>query len=154
MARIFHFKCTLKYHPQFVSIWTSQILSSGNGFLLYMARICHFKCTLKYHPQFVSVWTSQILSSGNGFDFASYQATKYSREVRPSDYPNFQFGFHRVYREYVQCCYRSKISNSVGRIDNFRALTRKLSFFPIKLDIFYIRQHYVSILYIFQLLIC
>ena len=31
MAAIFHFKCTLKCRLQFVSIWTSKILSSGNG---------------------------------------------------------------------------------------------------------------------------
>ena len=33
------------------------------------------------------------------------------------------------------------------RIDNFRALARKLSFLPTELDIFDIRQHYVSSLF-------
>ena len=47
-----------------------------------------------------------------------------------------------------------KISNEVGRTDNFRALARKLSFLPTELDIFDIRQHYVRILFIFQRLIC
>ena len=37
------------------------------------------------------------------------------------------------------CCI-SKISNEVGRIDNFRALARKLSFLPNELDIFDIRK--------------
>ena len=46
------------------------------------------------------------------------------------------------------------MSNSVGRIDNFRALARKLSFLPTELDIFDIRQHYVRIRSIFQRLIC
>ena len=47
-----------------------------------------------------------------------------------------------------------KMSNEVGRIDNFRALARKLSFLPTEKDIFDIRQHYVRILFIFQRLIC
>ena len=47
-----------------------------------------------------------------------------------------------------------KISNEVGRIDNFRALARNLSFLPTELDIFDIRQHYVRILFIFQHLTC
>ena len=47
-----------------------------------------------------------------------------------------------------------KISNEVGRIDNFRALARKLSFLPSELEIFDIRQHYVCILFIFQHLTC
>ena len=46
------------------------------------------------------------------------------------------------------------MSNEVGRIDNFRALARKLSFFPTELDVFDIRQHCVRILFIFQRLIC
>ena len=46
------------------------------------------------------------------------------------------------------------MSNEVGRTDYFRALARKLSFLPIELDIFETRQHYVSILFIFQRLIC
>ena len=50
-------------------------------------------------------------------------------------------------------CRISKISNSVGRIDNFRDLVRKLSFLPTDLDIFDIRQHYICILFIFQRLI-
>ena len=44
----------------------------------------------------------------------------------------------------------SKISNEVGRIDNFRALARKLSFLPTELDVFDIWQHYIHILFIFQ----
>ena len=53
-------------------------------------------------------------------------------------------------------CRISKISNKIGRIDNFRVLARKLSFLPKKLDIFYIRQHYLRILHvhIFQRLTC
>ena len=41
-----------------------------------------------------------------------------------------------IYREYVYsvAVYISKISNEVGRIDNFRALARKLSFLPTELD--------------------
>ena len=42
------------------------------------------------------------------------------------------------------------MSNEVGRIDNFRALARKLSFLPTELDIFDIRQHYVRIIFIFN----
>ena len=45
------------------------------------------------------------------------------------------------------------LSNLVGRIDNFRALARKLSFLPTELDIFDIWQHYAHILFIFQRLI-
>ena len=39
------------------------------------------------------------------------------------------------------------LSNEVGRIDNFRALARKFSFLPSKLDIFDIQQHYERILF-------
>ena len=48
-----------------------------------------------------------------------------------------------MYRKYVHSeHYRiSKISNEVGRIDNFRALARKLSFLPNELNIFDIWQH-------------
>ena len=46
------------------------------------------------------------------------------------------------------------MSNEVGRIDNFRALARKLSFLQTELDISDIRQHYVRILFIFQRPIC
>ena len=46
------------------------------------------------------------------------------------------------------------MSNELGRIDNFPALARKLSFFPTELDIFDIQQHFVRILFIFQRLIC
>ena len=35
MALIFHFKCTLKYRLQFVSIWPSLKLSSGNELTLF-----------------------------------------------------------------------------------------------------------------------
>ena len=43
----------------------------------------------------------------------------------------------RLNREYVfKCCRLSNISIEVGRIDNFRALARKLSFLPTELDIF------------------
>ena len=38
-------------------------------------------------------------------------------------------------------CHVSKMSNEVGRIDNFRALVRKLSFLPSELNIFDILQH-------------
>ena len=52
----------------------------------------------------------------------------------------------------IQCCCISKISNSVGRNNNFLAKARKLSVLPTELDIFHIRQHYVHvrILFIFQ----
>ena len=47
--------------------------------------------------------------------------------------------------------YKKKISNEVERIDNFRALVRKLSFPPTEVDSFYIRPHYLRIiLFIFQ----
>ena len=46
------------------------------------------------------------------------------------------------------------MSNEVERIDNFRALARKLSFLSTELDIFDIPQRYVRILFIFQRLIC
>ena len=45
------------------------------------------------------------------------------------------------------CCRISKISNSVGRNDNFFAKARKLSILPTSLDIFDIRQHYIRIRY-------
>ena len=38
------------------------------------------------------------------------------------------------------------MSNEVGRIDNFRALARKLSFLPTELDIFDIPQHYEHVI--------
>ena len=50
--------------------------------------------------------------------------------------------------------YIKKISYEVGRIDNFQALARKLSFLPTELDIFDIRRHYVCILFISQRLLC
>ena len=43
-------------------------------------------------------------------------------------------------------CRISKISNSVGRNDNFQAKARKLSILPTSLDVFDIRQHYIRIL--------
>ena len=67
------------------------------------------------------------------------------------------FGYppnHTKHKEYVYSVAVYQISNEVGRIDNFRALARKLSFLPNEFDIFGIRQHYVRILFIFQLLIC
>ena len=45
------------------------------------------------------------------------------------------------------------MSTEVGKIDNFPAWARKLSFLPTELDIFDIRQHYVRIVFIFQRLI-
>ena len=58
------------------------------------------------------------------------------------------------YKEYVySIAVYKKISNEVGRINNFRALARKLSFLPTELDIF-IRQDHIRILFIFQRLIC
>ena len=42
-----------------------------------------------------------------------------------------------------------KISNKVGRFDNFRDLARKLSFLPNELDIFDILQHFICTLFIF-----
>ena len=55
-----------------------------------------------------------------------------------------------VQRIHIKCCRISKISSEVWRIDNFRALARKLSFLATELDIFYIRQHYVRILLSFN----
>ena len=51
-----------------------------------------------------------------------------------------------AYRKYVYsvAVYHKK-SNEVGRNDNFRALARKLSFLPTKLDIFDVRQHYIRV---------
>ena len=46
----------------------------------------------------------------------------------------------------TRCCRTSKISNWIGRIDNFLAKARKLSILPTELDISDIRQHYVCIL--------
>ena len=37
----------------------------------------------------------------------------------------------------------SKISNLVGRNDNFLAKAQKLSILPTSLDIFYLQQHYI-----------
>ena len=51
-------------------------------------------------------------------------------------------------REYEYSAqYISKISNEVGRIDNFRALARKLSFLPNEQDILI----YGNIIYVFYL---
>ena len=44
-----------------------------------------------------------------------------------------------------------KIYNSVGRNDNFLAKARKLPILPTSLDIFDIRQHYMRILYLYNL---
>ena len=57
------------------------------------------------------------------------------------------------YREYVYsvAVYQKCLTR---RMNNFRALARKLSFLPTELDIFCIRQHYVHIVFIFQRLIC
>ena len=45
-------------------------------------------------------------------------------------------------------------TSKYGRIDNFRALARKLTILLTELDVFDIRQHYIRILFIFQCLIC
>ena len=50
---------------------------------------------------------------------------------------------------YIWLCI-TKISNSVGRNDNFLAKARKLSILPTSLDIFDIQQHYICIFYIFD----
>ena len=63
--------------------------------------------------------------------------------------------FSFLNREYVHSvAVYQKYLTKVGRKDNFRALARKLSFFPTELDIFDILQHYVLILFILQRLIC
>ena len=50
--------------------------------------------------------------------------------------------------EYVHSVFvYQKISNSVGRNDDFIAKAGKLSILQTLLDIFYIRQHYVCILF-------
>ena len=60
-----------------------------------------------------------------------------------------------AYREYVySVVVYQKLSDEVGRIDNFRALARKLSFLPTELDIYDIQHQYIHTLYIFQRLIC
>ena len=60
-----------------------------------------------------------------------------------------------MYREYVcSVAVHEQIFNEVRRIDNFRALARKLSFLPTELDIFYTWQQYIRILFIFQHLTC
>ena len=41
----------------------------------------------------------------------------------------------------------SKISNSVGRNDNFLSKAEKLSILPTSLDVFDIQQHFIGILY-------
>ena len=49
------------------------------------------------------------------------------------------FGCNRIENTYIVLpyCRISEVSNKVGRIDdNFRALARKLSFFPTELDFF------------------
>ena len=69
-----------------------------------------------------------------------------------SRYPN---GKHEINREYVYIVsLYIKIFNEVGRIDNFRALVRKLSFLTTELDFFDIQQYYVRFLFIFQRLLC
>ena len=50
--------------------------------------------------------------------------------------------------EHVHSVVVSKISNSVGRNDNFLAKAGKLSILPTWLDIFDIRQHYIRFYYI------
>ena len=50
-----------------------------------------------------------------------------------------------IQRIRIECCRISKISNEVGRIDDFEALARKLSFLSTELDIFDIRQHFIRI---------
>ena len=44
----------------------------------------------------------------------------------------FELDIFEIRQHYIRiwCCRLSKISNEVGRIDNFRALARKLSFRP------------------------
>ena len=54
----------------------------------------------------------------------------------------------------LEACRSPKISNSIGRIGNFRVLARKLSFLPTELDISNIGQYYLRIVFIFQSLIC
>ena len=56
----------------------------------------------------------------------------------------------KINRIRMSCCRISKISNSVGRNDNFRAKARKLSILPTSLDIYDIQQHYIRILYFYN----
>ena len=51
----------------------------------------------------------------------------------------------KINRIRTWCCRLSKISNSIGRNDNFRAKARKVSILPTSLDIFDKRQHYIRI---------
>ena len=53
----------------------------------------------------------------------------------------------KIKRICIKCCRISKISNSVGRNDNFLAKALISSIPPISLDIFVIQQHYIRILY-------
>ena len=54
----------------------------------------------------------------------------------------------KIKRIRIQCRLISKISNSVGRNDNFLVKARKLSILSTSLEIFDKRQHYVRILYL------
>ena len=63
-----------------------------------------------------------------------------------------QLWIHK-YRIRTKWCRISKISNEVERIDNCRDLVKQLSFLPTEFDIFYIQQHCVRILFIFQRLV-
>ena len=64
------------------------------------------------------------------------------------NYKTQQIRRWKINRIHTQCCRISKISNSIGRNDNFLAKARKLSVLPTSLDIFDIRQHSIRILYI------
>ena len=64
----------------------------------------------------------------------------------------FSESFIYLYREYVYSV--ALYQQYLGRIDNFRTLTRKLSFLPTELDSFDILRHYIRILFIFPLMIC
>ena len=61
-----------------------------------------------------------------------------------------QIRHKKINRIRTWCCHISKISNSVGRNDNFLAKARKLSILPTSLDICDIRQHYLRIIYLFN----
>ena len=67
--------------------------------------------------------------------------------VRVRNNKTEQVRFWNINRIHTKCCCISKISNSVGRNDNFLAKAPKLSIVPISLDIFDIRNTiYIRIL--------
>ena len=84
-----------------------------------------------------SVGVAFTLSSGNAFSLDKVKILLFGKKVIENTY---------IVLPYI------KISNEVGRIDNIRALARKLSILPTNISD--IQQHNIRILFIFQSLIC